>query len=115
MTEGIRDISPVDPDDYVITRKRKKYRFALFHNSPLCYEFDEWDRSYLPQVIEFGAGTGLFSVEQATAHPEGNFLAVDVKGDRMQKGAGEAMNRGLSNIHQVPLAAYDPLRLVSSS
>lgn len=98
MTEGIRDTAPVDPNDYIISRKRKKYRFALFHNSPLCYEYDEWDKTYAPQVIELGAGTGLFSVEQATARPESAFLAVDVKGDRLQKGAREATNRNIQNI-----------------
>lgn len=128
--DGISDSSQVDPSDYIITRKRKKYRFALFHNSPICYEFDEWDGSYVPQVVEIGAGTGLFSVEQATAVTEpfswvtgggaaptsslsrsrggptdrtregivDNYLAVDVKADRLQKGANEAMARGLTNI-----------------
>lgn len=88
----------VDPNDYVISRKRKKYRFALFHNSPLCFEHEEWDTSWNPDVIEVGAGTGLFSVEQAKLHPEKRFLAVDVKGDRLQKGAREAESHGLTNI-----------------
>ena len=35
-------MSFVDPNQFIITRKRKKYKFALFHNSPLCFEFDEW-------------------------------------------------------------------------
>ena len=29
-------MSFVDPNQFIITRKRKKYKFALFHNSPLC-------------------------------------------------------------------------------
>lgn len=98
MTEGTRDISPVNPADFVLARKRKKYKFALFHNSPLCFEFEEWDRTFQPHVIEIGAGTGLFSVEQAMQYPDRRFLAVDVKGDRLQKGACEAEERGLTNI-----------------
>lgn len=91
-------MSQLNPEDFIITRKRKLYKFALFANSPLCFEFDEWDKRYAPQVIEIGAGTGLFSVAQADAHPEQTFLAVDVKGDRLQKGAARAEALGLTNI-----------------
>lgn len=92
------DTPKLDPADYIITRKRKKYRFALFHNSPLCYEVGEWDKSFKSNVAEIGAGTGLFSVMQAADHPEGKFLAVDVKGDRLQKGAYKATEMGLENV-----------------
>ncbi len=87
----------LNPDDFVISRKRKKYRFAKFHNSPLCFEMDEWKQRAI-DVVELGAGTGLFSVELAALHPEQTFVAVDVKGDRLQKGAYEAEARGLTNI-----------------
>jgi tRNA (guanine-N7-)-methyltransferase len=92
------DTPELNPADYIITRKRKKYRFALFHNSPLCFEAGQWDRAYTPNVAEIGAGTGLFSVMQAADHPEDTFLAVDVKGDRLQKGAYSAVERHLENV-----------------
>lgn len=88
---------PVDPKEFIITRKRKKYKFALFANSPICFELNEWDRRPV-DVIEIGAGTGLFAVELATRHPDVVYVAVDVKGDRLQKGAYEAAERGLKNI-----------------
>ena len=88
----------VDPNDFIITRKRKKYRFALFANSPLCFEVDEWDKNQSVDVIEIGAGTGQFLLELASLHPEKNYVAVDVKGDRLQKGALEAEVRNLKNI-----------------
>ncbi len=87
----------VDPQQFIITRKRKKYKFALFANSPLCFELGEWKRQPA-SVVELGAGTGLFSVEQATRHPEQTFVAIDVKADRLQKGARIAEDRGLTNI-----------------
>ncbi len=88
----------VDPNDFIITRKRKKYRFALFANSPLCFEVDEWSKDQSVDVIEIGAGTGQFLLELASLHPEKNYVAVDVKGDRLQKGALEAEVRELKNI-----------------
>lgn len=88
----------VNPDDFIITRKRKKYKFALFANSPLCFEFDEWDAGWKVDVVEIGAGTGQFVVELAARHPDMQYVAVDVKADRLQKGAREAESRGLTNI-----------------
>lgn len=90
----------LDPNDFIITRKRKKYKFAKFANSPLCFEFDEWQKQPV-DVIEIGAGTGLFSVELAAKNPEKSFVALDIKGDRLQKGAYEAENRGLKNVRFV--------------
>ena len=87
----------VDPKKFIITRKRKKYKFAKFHNAKNCFEFDQW----LPQkvdVVEVGAGNGLFLVELARRHPEQVFVAVDVKGDRLQKGAYVALEQGIENI-----------------
>ena len=90
-------MSFVDPNQFIITRKRKKYKFALFHNSPLCFEFDEWAPRRV-DVVEIGAGNGMFVVELATRHPKQVFVAVDIKGDRLQKGAREAEARGLNNV-----------------
>lgn len=87
----------VDPNDFIITRKRKLYKFALFANSPLCFEVGEWSKRPV-DCIELGAGTGQFSVELAALHPQKAFVAVDVKADRLQKGAAEAEKRGLTNI-----------------
>jgi len=94
----------LNPDDFVIVRKRKKYKFAKFHNAENCFEFDEWRDFYQqrqPGVsrLEIGAGTGLFSVELAARYPDKLFAAIDVKADRLQKGAYIALERGLKNIY----------------
>ncbi len=88
---------PLDPKEFIITRKRKKYKFAKFHNAQNCFEFDEWTKRTI-DTIELGAGTGLFSVELAAKYPDKQFLAVDVKADRLQKGAYAAQERGITNV-----------------
>ena len=94
----MKDMTIVDPSQFIITRKRKKYKFALFTNSPLCFEAAEWDKAWHADVIEIGAGTGQFIVELAARHPEWTYVAIDVKADRLQKGAREAEERGLENV-----------------
>ena len=94
----------LNPDDFIIVRKRKKYKFAKFHNAESCFELDEWRDFYQqhqPSVsrLEIGAGTGLFSVELAARYPDKLFAAIDVKADRLQKGAYIALERGLKNIY----------------
>lgn len=104
----------VDPHQFIISRKRKKYKFALFANSPICFELAEW-RQQVVDVVEVGAGTGLFSVELATRHPDQTFVAVDVKADRLQKGAQLAQERGLTNIWFVRARADQLGELVPES
>lgn len=100
----------LNPNDFVISRKRKKYRFAKFANSPLCFEFDEWHKQAV-DVVEVGAGNGLFSVELAARYPERQFVALDIKGDRLQHGAYKAEERGLTNVRFVRARADQLLEL----
>jgi tRNA (guanine-N7-)-methyltransferase len=88
----------VDPNDFIISRKRKKYRFALFANSPICFEAEQWKNRPKANILEMGAGTGLFSVALATDAPTKQVVACDVKADRLQTGARLAEQAKLSNI-----------------
>ena len=98
-------MAEIDPDQFIITRKRKKYKFAKFANAHNCFEFDAWTNEKLPLddkvSVEIGAGTGLFCVELAMRHSDQVFVAIDVKADRLQKGAYEAIERGLDNVYFV--------------
>jgi len=108
-------MTSIDPNDYIITRKRKKYRFALFAGAPNCFELDAWqslvDKPSV-DVVEVGAGTALFLVELASRYPDQNFVALDVKADRLQKGARQAIERGLTNIYFVRARADQLLEVV---
>lgn len=87
----------INPDEFVISRKRKKYRFAKFHNAENCFETDEWKKREI-DVVEVGAGTGFFVVELAQMYPDKSFAAIDVKADRLQRGAYKSLELGLKNI-----------------
>ena len=103
----------VDPNQFVITRKRKKYKFALFANAENCFEIEDWNQVKTKRlVVEIGAGTGLFLVELAKKYPNRTFIAVDVKGDRLQKGARQALEFGLKNISFVRARADQLLEVV---
>ena len=89
----------LNPKDFIITRKRKLYKFALFNNSAICFEFDEWSKENAEvNNLEIGAGTGIFSEALAAKNPTKNFVAVDVKADRLVKGAIQAEQDGVKNI-----------------
>lgn len=104
---------PLEPNNFVITRKRKKYKFAKFHNSSLCFEFEDWKKTKA-DVVELGAGDALFSVQLAELYPSKQFLAVDVKADRLQKGAYAAEEKGLTNIRFVRARADQLSELVEA-
>ena len=94
----------INPKDFIITRKRKKYKFAIFANSPLCFEAEAWQAeraSFAPTLLEVGAGTASFSVGLAQELPEVKMVACDIKADRLMTGAKLAEERKLNNVHFV--------------
>lgn len=95
----------INPDDFIITRKRKLYKFAVFQNMTNCYDDRSWPNMKekivdggQPLTIEVGAGTALFLTELARQHPDQRFIAIDRKSDRLYKGAKLANELGLTNI-----------------
>lgn len=51
-----------------------------------------------PIVLELGCGKGEYSVNLAKAHPEKNFLGIDIKGARFWRGAKTALEENLTNV-----------------
>ena len=95
----------VNPNDFIITRKRKLYKFAAFQNMTNCYDDRNWPNAQeqivhnsRPLTVEVGAGTALFLTELARLHPERQFVAIDRKSDRLYKGAKLAGELKLDNI-----------------
>ena len=92
-------------EQFVITRKRKKYKFAKFNEFDNCfeaYEFLQQSSNYLKHakkiVVELGAGTARFLVAQARLHPTTLFIAIDLKSDRLYAGAKHALEQKFDNI-----------------
>lgn len=51
-----------------------------------------------PIVLELACGRGEYSLALAERYPDKNFIGVDVKGARIWKGAGIAIEKGLNNV-----------------
>jgi tRNA (guanine-N7-)-methyltransferase len=89
-----------------ITRKRKKWKFAHFDEWANCFEASDitpkfWGKYFAgkqPLVVEIGAGTADLSVGLARVEQGRNFVAVDVKSDRLYTGAKVALNEPIPNI-----------------
>jgi tRNA (guanine-N7-)-methyltransferase len=51
-----------------------------------------------PLILELGCGKGEYTVELAKKFPDNNFLGVDIKGQRIWKGATLAIEAKLTNV-----------------
>lgn len=51
-----------------------------------------------PIVLELGCGRGDYTVGLGAAHPEKNYIGIDIKGARLWAGAKQALQDGLRNV-----------------
>ena len=66
-------------------------------------------------VIELGCGDGLFAVEYACRNPDRIVIGLDVKLDRLYKGAKKALDMGLANCFFSRMRAEDLLEFIPKS
>lgn len=70
-------------------------------NNEIDYKGD-WNSRFFkndnPIILELGCGKGEYAVGLARKYPNQNFIAVDIKGNRIYIGAKEAQDEGLENI-----------------
>jgi len=61
-----------------------------------------WNEIYFPVsnpiTLELACGRGEYTVGMARKFPDRNFIGVDIKGDRIWKGSGWALDEGLDNV-----------------
>lgn len=91
--------------------RRKQHRFDYNSQSSIVVERGKeiyndikgrWKQDYFcnnqPLVVELACGKGEYTVGLANAFPNKNFLGVDIKGDRIARGAKQAETLGLTNV-----------------
>lgn len=103
-----------------MSNKNKLQRFAELHEMPHVYENMSDLQPYLvregqrvgdmrgrwaehfgnanPLVLELACGKAEYSRALAVDEPQHNYIAVDIKGNRMWVGARDAQERGLANV-----------------
>jgi len=123
-------VATEDPFSHlIISRKRKLYKFANFNSYSNCFDVPRDSAAklsyarivdYLPQssddprklIVEIAAGNAQFSLALARLHPECNFIAVDIKSDRLYTSARQATQQGVSNIAFVRMNLAELSRLL---
>jgi tRNA (guanine-N7-)-methyltransferase len=87
--------------------KDKLRKFAEYKLLPNCFEFpfqlkSNWKSTVFknnnPLVLELGCGKGEYTVALSGAFPEKNFIGIDVKSNRMWKGAKIAQELARTNV-----------------
>ncbi len=91
--------------------KRKLQRFADNLSDPYILESSKplfgqikgnWNEDFFqnsyPITLELACGAGEYTVGLAQKFPERNFVGIDLKGDRLWKGARNAEALGLKNV-----------------
>jgi tRNA (guanine-N7-)-methyltransferase len=87
--------------------KDKLRRFAEFREFANTFDFayemkGKWKTDFFkndnPIVLELGCGKGEYSVALARQYPNKNFIGIDIKSNRMWKGAGIALEEKLPNV-----------------
>ena len=87
--------------------KRKLQQFAEYTSFPNTFDFardmkGKWNAEHFknnhPITLELGCGKGEYSVALAQAFPERNFIGIDIKSNRMWRGAKTAIENNLTNV-----------------
>ena len=78
-----------------------QYPYSVVEHVPFDMQ-GHWREQFFhndgPIVLELGCGKGEYAVELAKAHPDRNFIGVDIKGARMWTGATRALREGIGNV-----------------
>lgn len=89
--------------------KDKLRKFAEINTFSNVYQLEEgkpmkgrWARAHFknenPLVLELACGKGEYAVNMAKIFPEKNFIGVDLKGNRIWRGAKTGIEEGILNV-----------------
>jgi len=78
-----------------------EYPYSVAENVPFEMK-GKWHENFFknnnPIVLELGCGRGEYTVGLGRMFPDKNFIAVDIKEERMWSGATESISEGLTNV-----------------
>lgn len=85
---------------------KKLVRFAAIKNFSHVFEYPqgmpgkwaEFFHNTHPITLELACGKGEYTLGLARLYPEGNYIGVDIKGNRIWVGANQALQEGLTNV-----------------
>ena len=95
--------------------QQKLQRFSEFVTFPNCFDFPyhlkgKWKKEVFknnhPIVLELACGKGEYTVNLAQKNPEINFIGIDIKSNRMWKGASIAKELNLLNTSFVRISIH---------
>jgi tRNA (guanine-N7-)-methyltransferase len=89
-----------------VAKKNKLQKFEEINGFSNVYQHSEapkgnWQSVFAnknPLTLELACGKGEYTVGLARMFPERNFMGLDIKGNRIWKGAKTALEEGLDNV-----------------
>lgn len=86
-----------------VARFPNVYQIQDFEEDPDLNPRGEWNEQVFenqnPITLELACGKGEYALELARRNPHQNYVGIDIKGDRLWKGAKMALGEGLENVH----------------
>lgn len=76
----------------------KTFSHVLEYPQGMSGKWAEFFHNAHPITLELACGKGEYTIGLARLYPEGNYIGVDVKGNRIWVGASQALNEGLTNV-----------------
>lgn len=75
----------------------KEFENVLEHPENIAGKWHEFFKNQHPVILELACGKGEYTVGLSRLHPNKNYIGVDIKGNRIWRGAKTALDEGLKN------------------
>lgn len=76
----------------------KNFSNVLEHPQWMKEKWNDYFRNDNPITLELACGKGEYAVGLGKLFPERNFIGIDIKGNRIWRGAKTALDEGLNNV-----------------
>lgn len=76
----------------------KQFENVLEYPSGMKGKWKDFFKNEHPVTLELACGKGEYSVGLGRLYPERNFIGIDIKGNRIWRGAKTALDEGLTNV-----------------